>query len=90
MQSYPSPWDVIIPEIRPVRSDKIHRKIIWHQGLIVPILVVKNSDGVFEAFDRFEAERVQTCRELSTRYSPSGTVGFSTILVEDDFEEDEW
>jgi hypothetical protein len=69
-QRYVPPTEVEIPST--TRSSKLLRKIIWKDGLIVPILVKNNGDK-FVAADESQAERVLTCQEL----------GFSTILIED-------
>ena len=71
-QSYPSPWDIEVPE--GTRPTPTLIRVVRRDGFITPILV---RDG--KAADQFQAERVVVARRF----------GFETILVEDEWDEDD-
>lgn len=89
-QHYPKPEDVVAPLEYSMSAFSLRKlkAIIERDGLIVPILVKEYNnffDGLnwyeqlFEAADQNQSERVIACREL----------GFETILVETEWEEED-
>jgi CRISPR/Cas system CSM-associated protein Csm3 (group 7 of RAMP superfamily) len=80
-QHYVPPDQVVIPFDK-VWPTKFLKAIIERDGLIVPILVrveVRANRKLFVAADRWQAQRVIACSELS----------FETILIEDEWEEED-
>lgn len=78
-QHYPRPEDVLTIAYTNCWPSRSLKAIIERDGLIVPILVNQLSEDHFEAADRWQAERVIACIEL----------GFETILVEDEWTEED-
>ena len=86
-QHYPLPNAVLVPPKWLPTSYGLRKMkaIIERDGLIVPILVRRvlteqgGETNTFEVADEHQAERVIACREL----------GFETILVETEWDEDD-
>ena len=78
-QDYVNPHDIVVPaehaERRPSRS---LLRILARDGQIVPLLVTR-LDGRYVTADTWQSERVLALREL----------GWPTVLVEDEWTEDD-
>lgn len=86
-QHYPRPEEVLTPYSAPTAYGmRKLKEIIQRDGLIVPILVNEVSERmgilhsqVFEVASQWQSDRLTVCEEL----------GFETVLVETEWEEDD-